>query len=200
MKKWCNLSLILMPLLLVGCASTGGDEKKTTALEASEQHSLTLNDVTEEPVGVPCGVDSPCISSPTEITLMSEERRLTEGEMLARGGIETALPTRRIIYFDYDRSDIKPEFNRILEEHAAYLTQNPDIFVRLEGHADERGSREYNLALGEQRARAAKDLLMILGVYKNQLNTLSYGEEQPVIFEHHEKAWQQNRRVELVYP
>jgi len=111
----------------------------------------------------------------------------------------SGVPSERIIYFGYDMSNIKSNARTILEQHAAYLTQNPEIYVRLEGHADERGSREYNLALGERRAETAKNTLIMLGVFETQVTTLSYGEERPQTFEHNEQSWQQNRRVELVY-
>jgi peptidoglycan-associated lipoprotein len=110
-----------------------------------------------------------------------------------------SLPSQRIIYFDYDMSNITAKSREIIEKHASYLSQNPEVYVRLEGHADERGSREYNLALGEQRAEAAKNTLMMLGVFDNQLTTLSYGEEQPAASGHNEQSWWQNRRVELIY-
>jgi len=112
----------------------------------------------------------------------------------------SGIPRKRIIYFSYDRSEIGPKYRTILEAHAAYLNKNPDASVRLEGHADERGSREYNLALGERRAEVTKDTLMGLGVFENQLNTLSYGEERPTTSGHNEKSWWRNRRVEIVYP
>ena len=111
-----------------------------------------------------------------------------------------SIPSERVIYFDYDMSDIRPEARVILEQHAAYLSGNPSMQVRLEGHADERGSREYNLALGERRAESAKSALMSLGVSGNQMTTLSYGEEQPVALGHNEHDWQLNRRVEVIYP
>ncbi|BAP55062.1 peptidoglycan-associated lipoprotein [Thioploca ingrica] len=111
-----------------------------------------------------------------------------------------SMPSERVIHFDYDMSDIRPEARAILEQNATYLSGNPNTQVRLEGHADERGSREYNLALGERRAESAKGALMSLGVSGNQITTLSYGEEQPVALGHNEHDWQLNRRVEIIYP
>lgn len=111
-----------------------------------------------------------------------------------------SIPSERVIHFDYDMSDIRPAARVILEQHAAYLSSNPSMQVRLEGHADERGSREYNLALGERRAESAKITIMSLGVSGNQMATLSYGEEQPVALGHNERDWQLNRRVEIIYP
>ncbi len=110
------------------------------------------------------------------------------------------IPELRIIYFDYDMSEITHEAHTILEKHAEYISKNPTVAVRLEGHADERGSREYNLALAEERAREAGNLLVNLGVAENLLELISYGEEQPAILGHDEESWWQNRRVEFVYP
>jgi peptidoglycan-associated lipoprotein len=105
----------------------------------------------------------------------------------------------RTIYFDLDSSDIKPEFINVIRAHAAYLALNPTTRVTLEGHCDERGSREYNLALGERRARMIKRFIMAEGVGEAQLEDLSYGEERPVDPGQGEAAWSQNRRVEIVY-
>ena len=105
----------------------------------------------------------------------------------------------RIIYFEYDSSEIKAEYRATLEAHAAYLVQNPTTTVTLEGHADERGSREYNLALGERRAKSIKQHMALLGVSTSQVRLVSYGEERPAIDGHDEASWQQNRRVEILY-
>jgi peptidoglycan-associated lipoprotein len=104
-----------------------------------------------------------------------------------------------VVYFDYDRADIRPEFNALLQAHGQYLAQNPNVQIRLEGHADERGSREYNIGLGERRAQAVRRVLMLQGASANQLTTVSYGEERPAQTGSDEEAWRLNRRVELVY-
>lgn len=109
------------------------------------------------------------------------------------------MPSESIIYFDFDKSEIRFNDRLVLEQHAAYLVANPQLTVRLEGHADERGSREYNLALGERRALAAKRVLNILGVPDHRVNTISYGKERPIVMGNNESAWQRNRRVEIVY-
>jgi len=103
------------------------------------------------------------------------------------------------IYFDYDSSEIRSDFNEMLKAHARQLQQNPNLRVRLEGHADERGSREYNIALGERRAQAVRQVLQLQGASSTQLSTVSYGEERPKSLGHDETSWAQNRRVELVY-
>lgn len=105
----------------------------------------------------------------------------------------------RTIYFEYDSSEIQAQFREAIEAHAALLMANPDAVMSLEGHADERGSREYNLALGERRAQAVKRQMTLLGVSSSQIRTTSYGEERPVTEEHDEFAWSQNRRVEIIY-
>jgi peptidoglycan-associated lipoprotein len=104
-----------------------------------------------------------------------------------------------VIYFEFDSSEILSEFNGMLATHARYMAASPDVTVRLEGHADERGSREYNIGLGERRAQAVRQILMLQGVSTAQLSTVSYGEERPAAFGSDEQSYSQNRRVELVY-
>ena len=104
-----------------------------------------------------------------------------------------------VVYFDYDTADILPEFNALLAAHGQFLAQNPNTQLRLEGHADERGSREYNIGLGERRAQAVRRVLMLQGAGGTQLTTVSYGEERPSQTGSDDEAWRLNRRVELVY-
>ncbi|MEM7026804.1 MAG: peptidoglycan-associated lipoprotein Pal [Pseudomonadota bacterium] len=105
----------------------------------------------------------------------------------------------RIIYFEYDSTDIKSEYRPVVEAHSQYLSRNPTSTITLEGHADERGSREYNLALGERRAQSVKQQMMLLGAAGNQVRIVSYGEERPAVDGHDDYSWQQNRRVEIIY-
>lgn len=105
----------------------------------------------------------------------------------------------RIIYFDFDRSDIRPEYEAVIIAHGRFLAENPSARVRAEGHTDERGTREYNLGLGERRAQAVQRMLMLQGARADQIQVVSYGEEMPVAFGRDEESWAQNRRVELVY-
>jgi peptidoglycan-associated lipoprotein len=109
-----------------------------------------------------------------------------------------ALQARNIVYFDYDSSEIKPEYDAVVAAHAGYLTRYKTARVRLEGHTDERGSREYNIGLGERRAQTVRRALMLQGVQEGQVTTVSYGEERPVAEGSEEGAYSQNRRVELV--
>ncbi len=105
----------------------------------------------------------------------------------------------KVVYFDFDRSEIRPEYVDTLRAHAEYLVNTPSARVVIEGHCDERGSREYNIALGERRANSVKRFLEAEGVSPAQLDTVSYGEERPVDPGHNEEAWAKNRRAELVY-
>jgi peptidoglycan-associated lipoprotein len=105
----------------------------------------------------------------------------------------------RVVYFDLDQDALKPEFQAAMACHAKYLRDRPSARLRLEGNADERGSREYNLGLGERRGNAVSSALQANGGSGSQLSVISYGEERPVCNESGESCWSQNRRVELVY-
>ena len=110
-----------------------------------------------------------------------------------------SLLSKRVIYFDFDRSTVRPEFRDIIAAHAAYMASSSSARVTLEGHADERGTREYNLGLGERRGNAVSGLLSAQGARGNQVAVVSYGEERPVCRVSDEDCWGQNRRVEIVY-
>ena len=110
-----------------------------------------------------------------------------------------SLLSKRVIYFDFDKSDVKAEYRDIVAAHAAYVSAHGSARVTLEGHADERGTREYNLGLGERRGNAISGLLSAAGAMGSQLDTVSYGEERPVCRVSDENCWWQNRRVEIVY-
>jgi peptidoglycan-associated lipoprotein len=112
---------------------------------------------------------------------------------------DSTLIEQTTIYFDFDTARIRPEFSDALSAHARRLVGNQGLNVRLEGHADERGSREYNIGLGERRAQAVRQVLMLQGVSSAQITTVSYGEERPAVQGSDEAAWEQNRRVEIVY-
>jgi peptidoglycan-associated lipoprotein len=98
------------------------------------------------------------------------------------------------VFFDFDRSDIKPEGRAVLQRQAEWLKKYPNVTVTVEGHCDDRGTREYNLALGERRANAVKKVLVALGVPANRVSTISYGKERPAVPGDNEQAWAQNRR------
>ena len=110
-----------------------------------------------------------------------------------------SLLDQRLVFFDFDSSLVRSEFLPVLSAHADFLVRNPGLGVILEGHADNRGSNEYNLALGQRRANAIRDILLSGGVSLGQMETLSFGEEEPRAFGNNEEAWAENRRVEIRY-
>jgi peptidoglycan-associated lipoprotein len=114
-------------------------------------------------------------------------------------GPDGPLGSQRIIYFDYDSSDIRSEYADVVAAHGKFLASNAAVRVRLEGHSDERGTREYNIGLGERRAQTVRRALMLQGVQESQISTVSYGEERPAAVGSDENAYSKNRRVEIVY-
>jgi peptidoglycan-associated lipoprotein len=115
------------------------------------------------------------------------------------GGEGTGALSRKVIYFDFDKSEIKPEYAEIVTAAAHNLTANPSLKLKLEGNTDERGTREYNIGLGERRAQAVRRALMLQGVAESQVTTVSFGAERPAVEGDDEAAWAKNRRVEVVY-
>lgn len=140
---------------------------------------------TVQPVPRPSTIDSDSVS----------------GEAITRNSIHDPRHplARRIVFFDYNSASIGPESISLLEQHSEYLSMFRDVRVRLEGHTDERGSREYNIALGDNRSRSVARVLQLQGVDAGQFSTLSYGEEVPLDEGTGESAWRRNRRVEIVY-
>jgi len=110
------------------------------------------------------------------------------------------LLSKNLVYFNYDSTEVLPEYVPVVEAHAATVASNPGKTVILEGHADSRGSSEYNVALGEQRAKSVANMMKLQGVSENQIQVVSFGEEKPLVSGNDESAWSQNRRVEIAYP
>ncbi|MDT8408532.1 MAG: peptidoglycan-associated lipoprotein Pal [Wenzhouxiangellaceae bacterium] len=167
------LSVVLLSLLLAACAPETRDVPPESAPEAQP-------DRPSEPVDID-RVD------PQDY---ADSRNLDNPDSLL---------SQRELYFEFDRSDVKPEYLPIIRAHANYLKANPSARVLLEGHADERGSREYNLGLGERRGNSVLDLMRAEGVSSSQVEVVSYGEERPVCRQSSETCWERNRRVEIVY-
>ncbi|MDB5881412.1 MAG: pal [Ramlibacter sp.] len=117
----------------------------------------------------------------------------------AAGSVAGPANVSRLIYFDYDSYEIKPEFQTLIESHARFMKANADRRLAIEGHTDERGGREYNLALGQRRAEAVRRALVLLGVADNRLEAVSFGKEKPADPGSDETAFAKNRRAELVY-
>ncbi|NOQ76609.1 MAG: peptidoglycan-associated lipoprotein Pal, partial [Methylococcaceae bacterium] len=138
-----------------------------------------------------------------QVTELGVDNQISEGIDALMQSPEFSDPnsplSTRTIYFEYDSSQVKNEFVPILEAHANYLMANPSQRITLEGHSDERGTREYNIALGEQRAKSVFKILQLIGVMTNQMDIVSYGEEKPVASGHTDESFALNRRVEVVY-
>src|SRR5687767_13806511 len=171
------MRVVQLVLVLMSAVMLSGCPKKPQALPDAP------------PAPVDSGASTSGASGSDIDSAMSPDQRAIE-ELRAAG---------MVIYFDYDRAEIRPEYVPIVTAHAKFLNANAVRKVRLEGHSDERGSREYNIGLGERRAQAVRRALMLQGAADTQLSTVSYGEERPAAAGGDEAAWTQNRRVEIVY-
>jgi peptidoglycan-associated lipoprotein len=176
--------MLSMALLLAGAALLSGCPKKHDVIEPPAAGSQVA------------GANSSTESPETSGRALAGD----DGQGPNAAGIYASGPlARRVIYFDFDKSEIKPEFADIVTAHAKNLTSHPGLKLKLEGNTDERGTREYNIGLGERRAQAVRRALMLQGVAESQLTTVSFGSERPAVEGDDEAAWSQNRRVELVY-
>mgnify|MGYP001096187415 CR=1 FL=1 len=172
----------VVAILITGCPSQPVQEEETTEQPAVVEEGQAPEQPTEQQPGAE--------TMPTEEATGFQGSPLDDPESLL---------SKRTIYFDFDKSNIKDKFRDIIKAHAQYLAENPQARVTLEGHADERGTREYNMALGERRAKAVEQMLVLQGADRSQLKTVSYGEERPAALGHDEEAWALNRRVVIKY-
>ena len=190
-KSW--LLAGLLALFITACATTQ-EEVIEDGPPPEDETQMGTGVVTDDGSGVDAtgvaGVDD---SSTTAIT---DEGPMTALEMLEQTEGELS---NRTIYFEFDSAKLTSESIEILEIHGNFIAGNGEVSVRLEGHADERGSREYNIALGDRRAQSVRRVLLFQGASTDQVDTVSYGEEQPAMQGHNEEAWAKNRRVELIY-
>ncbi len=124
---------------------------------------------------------------------------VSDGSEVDPKSVAGRAPLDRVILFDYDTAELRSEYLDVVTQHGRFLAQNPDGRVRLEGHTDERGTREYNIGLGESRAKTIARMLQLQGVSSAQVRTISYGEEIPVDERHNNEAWAKNRRVNIIY-
>ncbi|MCM8769340.1 MAG: peptidoglycan-associated lipoprotein Pal [Candidatus Omnitrophica bacterium] len=218
-RKWLVVLMASVILILSGCCPEIMRQRKeaASALKPTEPVTPQIPSVPpttpsppEKPVKpVTPPVPQPPVSPPAKAT-PTEIAKATKGEDIAQKAIPPGTVFRepsevspeaamvfQNIYFDFDRYDLKPEAQKVLKEIAAYLLKNPNIKVMIEGHCDERGTREYNLALGEQRSLSARRYLTALGVAPARLFTTSYGEDKPADPRSNEEAWAKNRRCEF---
>ena len=157
---------------------------------------------TDEQKSADPGMQSSGVASGTAADARSTDRSRVAGTPTGPGRVvvpgRMGSPSKNNVYFDYDRDQIKPEFRGVIEDHAKYLRENPTVRARIEGNADERGSREYNVALGQRRAEVVMKSMMLLGVPASRMEAISYGEEKPRRTGHDEASWAENRRDDLV--
>ena len=168
----------ILSMAIMGCASSGGTDEGTSSTENSVEESQTQ--------AVP---ESP------DVDVVTEEQAGGQAE----GQTANPLLKQTLVYFGYDRAEIRPEFKDVLNAHAGYLVANPQSRMVLEGHCDERGTVEYNLALGERRANTVKRYLVVQGVNPSQLESVSFGEERPAMIGSDDASWSKNRRTEIKY-
>lgn len=175
-KLWKGLLVLTAVTFLFACASKGDNQDQEISSD------VEIEDTDE--------ISAPPAKTPAEL---DAERRAAEMQANREARRD------RVIYFDYDESTLSFDARSIIEAHAWFLSQNSNIVVTVEGHCDERGTPEYNLALGERRAKAIAQHLMLNGVSSAQIKTVSHGEEKPADSGHDESAWSQNRRGVLDY-
>lgn len=173
MFKRISLALAVAAVL-AGCSSSGSLDK------------APLDTTNGGAVSTQGGATGQSTVAPVDLT----------GSQLAKAGPANVA---RIIYFDYDSFVVKPEFQSVLEAHARFIRSQPQASLMIEGHTDERGGREYNLALGQKRAEAVRRALSLMGVQEAQIEAVSYGEEKPAVAGYTEDAFSKNRRAELNY-
>jgi len=170
--------LIALPMLALGACSSNTDaDTESVATEETNQVATEATDTVQ--------------TDTIEAIELSPEEQLVEKY--------TSAILSTTINFEFDKSLILPEYAEILDAHAKLLVDNPDKSITVEGHADEKGTPEYNIALGERRGLAVSTYLENMGVAESQISVVSYGEEKPVNTGHDEAAWSENRRAELVY-
>ncbi|AIW13672.1 peptidoglycan-associated lipoprotein Pal [Vibrio europaeus] len=165
--------LIALPVLAVTACSSSDDAANSTGSTETNQVQTTDN---------------------TAVSPLEANGQLSEQELK-----EQALRETSTIYFAFDNSTIAGDYEEMLAAHAAYLSKDPSLEVKIEGHADERGTPEYNIALGERRAEAVAKYLQALGVQADQIEVVSYGEEKPLLLGQSEDVYAKNRRAVLVY-
>ena len=187
--RWTRLlatPLAALMLVLAGCETTQLDEPTAAPVESRKPVAGTAGAAGGTPGAAAAGTPQSQVAT---VDLA--------GQGAAGAAARAAAPSQRIVYFDFDSFAIKNEFNAMLDGHARALAASRDKRMVVEGHTDERGSREYNLALGQKRAEAVVRSLALLGAGEQQLEAVSFGEERPAVPGSDEDAWSRNRRAEL---
>ena len=192
------LAASLMMTLLAACSNqdTTTDSSASTQGESATLTSAADAQAIEDANNAAAAAEQAAI----EAAKAQQEAEAQAAADAARQSSEEATKAlAHIIYFDFDQSTIRAEFREVLNGHAAFLAQNPGARIVLEGHADERGTREYNMALGERRGNSVSRYLVVQGVSVDAIEVVSFGEERPVNEGHDDASWAENRRVEIRY-
>ncbi|MFT6264918.1 MAG: peptidoglycan-associated lipoprotein [Oleiphilaceae bacterium] len=184
-------ALLLSGLILTGCESMDTqDENQDLGPDTGSMDEGDANDGATDGTSTYGAPEEPEVSAEDLAAMNAAETAMKE---------QAALREVRTFYFDFDQSSVKAEARASLAAHAAFLSANPATKIVLEGHCDERGTKEYNIALGEGRANSIASFLAVNGVSKSQIEVVSYGEERPADNAHTDAAWSQNRRVYIEY-
>lgn len=191
----CVLFLSFAAVMSGGCAkkSVVKPEEPTSSVQTTppaRTETVRPTDESTRPVQ-----PAPIVETPTREGMITPETPQQDGD--AQGSAELQNQLQKI-YFNFDSAALSDESRSILSKNADVLIKQSSVKIRIEGNSDERGSDEYNLALGERRAQAARDYLINLGVQPERISVISYGEEKPAVAGHDEAAWEQNRRAEFV--
>ena len=193
-RKLVAVSALAALLAIQGCSSDGDVKPEEDAAALAEAEARAA----EEAAAAEAAAAEEAARAEAEAARL--QASMFDGQPITEAMDDPASPlSKRVFYFGFDLSTIEMEDKETLETHARFLAEHPDVNVTIEGHADERGSREYNLALGERRAKAVERILMVQGAAKEQAQMISFGEERPVAMGHDEESWRLNRRVELIY-
>lgn len=185
------LALAISTLILTACADT--EDKDPSLLDANQAGTSGIGDASTSGLNNASGINGSEMGG-------SNNYGAGSGNNLGPEFSDPASPlSKRTIYFMLDSSQVQQDFVPVIAAHAQYLLANPSQHITLEGHGDERGSREYNIALGEQRAKSVENMMKIQGVSSSQISIVSYGEEKPAAFGSDEASWELNRRVEIDY-
>lgn len=191
------LALTISAMMLSACSDT--EEKDASLIDGSQESASGINDASTKGLSDSSGMSGSEMGG----SGMYGSGSSNGGDIAASLGPEFSDPnnplSKRTVYFMLDSSQVLPDFVPIVAAHSQYLVANPSQRIVLEGHGDERGSREYNIALGEQRAKSVASMMKVNGVSESQLDIVSYGEEKPAAFGSDEAAWEQNRRVVISY-
>ena len=189
-------TIMVITLTLSACGGSRSVEEGDVVVEGLAGDELAVGDISASVLDD----DSTFDTYELEDTETEGSEAIETIGAIGAGAIASDLLNQRVIYFDYDSSLLTPENEAIVRAHAEYMKTEPKIQIVLEGHTDERGTREYNLALGESRAKAVSRVMQALGLSSNRFQTISYGEERPVSMGSTKSAWSLNRRVEILYP